>query len=168
VQEGATGGSGSQRAGRAPPAEHGAGAGGTARRVVHVLHPQDNVATALVDLSQGTAVSVTRGDARLTVEVRAAIPFGHKLAIVPIASGEPVLKYGEAIGLASADIAVGEHVHVHNVDSQRGRGDLAPRGAASHGEAVRGQAPQGQAPQGQAPQGEAPRGAAPQRESARG
>ncbi len=108
-----------------------------ARRLIHLLHPRDNVATALVDLAPGTLVE--RADMPTTsasdrpaaapaeIEVRSAIPFGHKLALAPIGRGQPVIKYGEVIGLASADIAPGEHVHVHNVDSQRGRGDLAAK-----------------------------------------
>lgn len=40
---------------------------------------------------------------------------GHKHARVPIRAGEAVIKYGEVIGRATADIAVGEHVHTHNL-----------------------------------------------------
>jgi altronate dehydratase small subunit len=94
------------------------------RRVVHILHPQDNVGTALRDLKAGEAVTFVRDGTPLTLEVRQAIAFGHKLALERIAEGEPVRKYGEAIGLASHEIGPGEHVHVHNVESQRGRGDL--------------------------------------------
>jgi altronate dehydratase len=57
------------------------------------------------------------------------IPAGHKIALSPIAAGERVLKYGEAIGCASQAIAAGEHVHVHNLRSERGRGDREPGGA---------------------------------------
>jgi altronate dehydratase len=46
---------------------------------------------------------------------------GHKFALRPIASGENVIKYGEPIGETTAAIARGEHVHVHNVVSHRGR-----------------------------------------------
>jgi altronate dehydratase small subunit len=102
-------------------------AGGDERRVVYVLHPQDNVGTALRDLAPGEVVRAERHGTATAIEVRHPIPFGHKLALEPIARGEPVLKYGEVIGLASQDIAPGEHVHTHNVESQRGRGDLAPR-----------------------------------------
>ena len=42
---------------------------------------------------------------------------GHKYAIRPIADGENVIKYGMPIGRATCDIAVGDHVHVHNVVS---------------------------------------------------
>jgi altronate dehydratase small subunit len=51
---------------------------------------------------------------------REAIPFGHKVAIVAIRQGETVVKYGASIGRATADIAPGEHVHVHNLRSVRG------------------------------------------------
>ncbi len=39
---------------------------------------------------------------------------GHKYAICNISCGQKVIKYGMPIGTASADIAVGEHVHTHN------------------------------------------------------
>jgi altronate dehydratase small subunit len=87
---------------------------------VTVLHPRDNVATALADIPAGEAVQTA--DARVTAAE--PIPFGHKLALRRIAAGEEVLKYGEVIGRAQSDIAAGGLVHVHNLESQRGRGDL--------------------------------------------
>jgi altronate dehydratase small subunit len=90
------------------------------RRVVQRMHPSDNVATALRELQAGTPVPVDG----VEIAVRSVIPFGHKVALHAIEAGSPVLKYGEAIGVASANIAPGEHVHTHNVESQRGRGDL--------------------------------------------
>ena len=90
------------------------------RRVVQRMSPADNVATALRPLEPGARVVIDDVD----VTVASPIPFGHKVALAPIAAGAPVLKYGEAIGLARVDIAPGDHVHTHNVDSQRGRGDL--------------------------------------------
>jgi hypothetical protein len=51
------------------------------------------------------------------------------IALAAIASGARVVKYGSAIGTATADIPRGAHVHTHNVMSSRGRGDLASRGA---------------------------------------
>src|SRR5262249_34688147 len=63
------------------------------------------------------------------VTVRQSIPRGHKVARVPIAAGSAVVKYGSPIGRATADIAAGEHVHAHNVASERGRGDLSTASA---------------------------------------
>lgn len=75
------------------------------------LAAADNVAVARQDLAPGSTVLVN-GRA---VTVSQPIASGHKLALVDIARGEAVLKYGQGIGVASADIAAGQHVHVHNV-----------------------------------------------------
>jgi altronate dehydratase small subunit len=87
---------------------------------VIVLHPEDNVATALVDLAAGELVETSRA----TLKAIEAIPFGHKIALLRIGKGAVITKYGETIGRAGIDIAEGGKVHVHNLESQRGRGDL--------------------------------------------
>lgn len=83
-----------------------------------VLHADDNVATALEDLEADT-------DLDDGTTVSGSAPFGHKVALEPIAHGDEVVKYGEVIGRASTSIAPGEWVHTHNCESNRGRGDLA-------------------------------------------
>lgn len=89
-----------------------------------VAHPDDTVATALHELSVGDSVSaVVKGGEPRIVSVHEHVPRFHKLALRDIGLGEKVLKYGEAIGRASQAIGVGRHVHVHNLDSERGRGD---------------------------------------------
>ena len=55
---------------------------------------------------------------------------GHKIAVKEIKTGEQITKYGEEIGVATHDIKKGEYVHVHNLDSMRGRGDLAGKEVA--------------------------------------
>ncbi len=87
---------------------------------VIVISARDNVATALEPLSPGQTIEVDG----CGVAVREAIATGHKIALTRIAAGEPVLKYGNPIGTATMDIEAGRHVHVHNVASERGRGDL--------------------------------------------
>lgn len=84
----------------------------------------DNVATAISDLTAGTTVLLTIGGKNCCLLLLQDIPFGHKLALCDITKGQQVIKYGESIGIASRDIPQGAYVHVHNVDSQRGRGDL--------------------------------------------
>ena len=64
------------------------------------LHPDDGVLIARSSLPPGMVVA----DGITTVE---RIPAGHKVAIRPIAVGEPVRRYGQIIGFASADIAPG-------------------------------------------------------------
>jgi len=85
-----------------------------------VISDRDNVATALQALEPGTSLEAGgRG-----VLVRESIPPGHKIALIDISRGQPIVKYGSSIGHATGDIAAGEHVHTHNVASDRGRGDL--------------------------------------------
>lgn len=93
-----------------------------------VLNPKDSVAVALTDLPAGTFVTVNVGGTMSEIRLEQAIEFGHKFAVRPIAKGETVLKYGEAIGRATSEIRPGEHVHVHNLEGIRGRGDRLVRG----------------------------------------
>jgi len=96
-----------------------------ADRHLEVVEPADNVATALREVAAGESVTVAVGDEERTVEVREDITFGHKLAIEEIGAGETVRKYGKSIGNATEEIPAGTWVHVHNVESNYGRGDLA-------------------------------------------
>lgn len=75
------------------------------------IDPRDNVAVALEAAAPGAEVSVPGATLR-TLE---PIPTGHKVALVPIAEGERVVKYGAPVGLATRAIAAGAWVHTHNV-----------------------------------------------------
>ena len=75
------------------------------------LHPADHVAIAKQPLAAGTQLLTDEGPLTL----RAFIGSGHKLALVPAAAGEPLRRYGQIIGFATADIAAGDHVHSHNL-----------------------------------------------------
>ncbi len=97
-----------------------------AKRAV-LVHPKDNVATALETLEPGDTVTLTAAETQVTVKLAASIPSGHKFSLYLLKAGSPVLKYGETIGTATQDIGPGEHVHVHNVVSNRARGDLTGR-----------------------------------------
>lgn len=89
--------------------------------VSNVIHgsPIDNVVTCCAPVSAGDTVAV----GTVMVEATDSIPIYHKMAIAPISSGSPVYKYGQPIGIASSDILPGQHVHVQNLESDRGRGD---------------------------------------------
>ena len=89
-----------------------------------VINENDNVATLIADVTAGEIVLVSREDKEENMTVTQDIKFGHKFAIKPIAIGEKIIKYGEVIGRATAPISVGEHAHVHNIESMRGRGDI--------------------------------------------
>lgn len=90
-----------------------------------VMDPKDNVATLLNDVGANDVVQVMTGDKTAEVTIKETIPFGHKFALKTITKGQDVMKYGEVIGQAAWDIGEGQHVHVHNVESLRGRGDLS-------------------------------------------
>lgn len=75
------------------------------------LRPQDNIAVAARGIPAGTELAFDGG----TVGVTNGIELGHKFAVRPIKEGDPVSKFGQVIGFAGQNIAVGDHVHVHNV-----------------------------------------------------
>lgn len=78
--------------------------------ILHI-HPSDNVAIALHAQPAGATV-----DAGGTpVQLAEAISCGHKFARRAIATGQPVLKFGQPIGYATTDIPAGTWVHTHNV-----------------------------------------------------
>jgi (2R)-sulfolactate sulfo-lyase subunit alpha len=81
----------------------------------------DAVAVAVLDLAPGDRIQVRLldGSQPVTVAVRDAIPLGHKVALSALASGQDVIEYGERIGRATQPVAVGAHVHVHNIKSVR-------------------------------------------------
>ncbi|HPM72908.1 MAG TPA: UxaA family hydrolase [Spirochaetales bacterium] len=93
-------------------------------------HETDNVATVFDVVKAGADVKVfdKKGNT-FVMKVSNDIPYGHKVALVAIAVGEQVTKYGEEIGVATKAIQPGDHVHVHNIDSIRGRGDWSAKGA---------------------------------------
>jgi altronate hydrolase len=76
------------------------------------IRPEDNVAVAIREFSQGTELGLADG---LSVVATEDVPYGNKVALRAIAAGEPIVKYGEPIGHASRDIVPGEVVHTHNV-----------------------------------------------------
>ncbi|MCU1491541.1 MAG: galactonate dehydratase [Acidimicrobiaceae bacterium] len=95
------------------------------------LDDTDNVAVALLPLRPGELLMLGQGNGELVVSEE--IGFGHKVALVPIARGGVVRKYGEVIGVATAPIAPGCHVHIHNVVSARLPGSDAEHSAELDG-----------------------------------
>ena len=74
-------------------------------------HVDDTVVVALRDIAAGEAVDA--GGVRIAPGP--AIRAGHKIALRAHAPGDPVIRYGERIGVATAPIARGDHVHSHNL-----------------------------------------------------
>lgn len=84
----------------------------------------DNVATVFGEVNIGTSVKIRdkKGNEQV-ISSKGKIPYGHKIALCDIEKGMQITKYGEEIGQATVNIKIGEHVHVHNLESIRARGD---------------------------------------------
>jgi (2R)-sulfolactate sulfo-lyase subunit alpha len=105
-------------------AGRGADARPARREAPHLLvhDPKDTVGVVVVeDLKAGTDMLgvVTSDDSDFRLRAAHDVPIGHKVALQPIKSGDTVIKYGQDIGRAVADIAPGEHVHTHNLKTKR-------------------------------------------------
>lgn len=69
------------------------------------VNPRDNV--GIIVNPEGVRAGAVFPDGRAAGE---AIPQAHKMALAPIASGAPVVRYGEIIGYATRDLAAGAWV----------------------------------------------------------
>lgn len=96
------------------------------------VNARDNVATIFAEgVADGSVVTLLDKEGnREALTVSGDVPYGHKVAVCAIGQGGKIYKYGEEIGVASRAIGKGEYVHVHNLDSMRGRGDLAKEAKA--------------------------------------
>lgn len=78
-----------------------------------LLHEDDNVLVCAAPVAAGDSLAID--GARLCVG--RGIDVGHKVARRRLRRGEKVFKYGAPIGSASEEIAPGELVHAHNMQS---------------------------------------------------
>ena len=83
------------------------------------IHAKDNVVVVIEPVAAGEEITFRAGEEACSLVARAAVPIYHKAAAAPIAAGQPVVKYGEHIGVAACDIAPGDYVHTHNIVSVR-------------------------------------------------
>jgi len=86
------------------------------------LHPQDQVVIAKANLQAGTRLVL---DDERQITVRGFIPAGHKIALMGVASGDPIRRYGQIIGFATQAVQPGDHVHTHNLSVQDFNRDYA-------------------------------------------
>ncbi|ARP81924.1 hypothetical protein CAL12_14605 [Bordetella genomosp. 8] len=91
---------------------------------IWVVHRDDNVGTVVgADVLAAASVQLA-GCVQGMVDVAEPVPYGHKIALRALDAGQEIVKYGVVVGRLSEAVAAGHHVHVHNLESQRGRGDL--------------------------------------------
>lgn len=79
----------------------------------------DNVAVAIEAISANEMATYKLDNELISIKALNDITIYHKLASRDIKKDEPIVKYGEHIGIAKVDIKQGEHVHTHNVLSHR-------------------------------------------------
>ena len=84
-----------------------------------IVEPVDNVVVAIEPVKKGETVTYMCAGEEKRLTAAEDITIYHKLAARDIAKGEPVVKYGEHIGVATCDIKAGAHVHVHNLEEHR-------------------------------------------------
>lgn len=80
---------------------------------VLLLSPDDNCLIAATTLQAGTTLQL-EGE---TVVLAATIDLGHKLSRHALPAGAKILRYGAPIGHVTKDVAKGEHLHTHNLES---------------------------------------------------
>ena len=86
----------------------------------------DSVAVAMRDLSPGTVRGgYLTGGEPVTLCLAEAVPLGHKFALREIGRGADVIEYGVRVAIATSDIAIGQHAHVHNLRSARWQRSVA-------------------------------------------
>jgi len=87
-----------------------------------IMSIKDNVAIAIDDIINGEDLTIDiHGIRNYQFKSRNNIGFGHKIAILEIKKNEDIIKCGEVIGMATQLIRQGDHVHIHNVQSKRGK-----------------------------------------------
>lgn len=78
-----------------------------------LLHPDDNILVCVAHIYAGDVIDI---DGQ-TVNVNHAIEVGHKLARRNLNVGDKIYRYGAPIGSITQSVAIGEHVHMHNMQS---------------------------------------------------
>ena len=85
-----------------------------------IIDEKDNVAVAIETVKKGeNFVWKDKQGKNCELPALEDVEIYHKFAIKDIKEGEPVVKYGEHIGLAKYDVKPGSHVHTHNVENHR-------------------------------------------------
>jgi (2R)-sulfolactate sulfo-lyase subunit alpha len=86
-----------------------------------IHHKGDHVGVATSQIVEGEKVVGVFMDDNTEIEVvsRGNIPLGHKISLVELNEGEPVLKYGVQVGITTSNWVVGDYVHTHNIKTAR-------------------------------------------------
>ena len=85
-----------------------------------ILNPIDNVGTSIKLLKENSNIILKIDNKLSKFTLKDKINLCHKFSLNFIDKGDKIIKYGEVIGVATADIKKGKHVHIHNIKSLRG------------------------------------------------
>ena len=85
-----------------------------------ILNPIDNVGTSIKFLKKKSNIILKIENKLSKFTLKDNINLCHKFSLNLINKGDKIIKYGEVIGVATANIKKGKHVHIHNVKSLRG------------------------------------------------
>lgn len=78
-----------------------------------LLHPDDNILVCVAHIYSGDAIDIDDE----SIAIHQDIEVGHKIARRTLAVGDKVFRYGAPIGSMTQAVATGEHVHMHNMQS---------------------------------------------------
>jgi (2R)-sulfolactate sulfo-lyase subunit alpha len=88
-----------------------------------IVHDKSDTVGVVVteDVEAGKELTgwIMETDETVALKALDAVPLGHKIALAKIKAGDSVIKYGNDVGRAVADIGEGRHVHVHNLKTKR-------------------------------------------------
>lgn len=82
-----------------------------------MINPADSVAMVLEDAKKGDTIQTPGGEITLLEDIE----FAHKVSLVELAEGQPVIKYGEEIGYMLCPAPAGTWIHNHNMGCERGK-----------------------------------------------
>ncbi len=83
-----------------------------------LLNDHDTVVTVTSTIEAGEDIIYVFGGTLSIITAASNLPIYHKAAVKNVKKGDGIIKYGERIGYATADIKVGEHVHSNNLNSR--------------------------------------------------
>src|SRR5690606_5772626 len=78
-----------------------------------LLHPDDNVLVCVSPIAEGQLLPIDGN----WIPSPQSVGVGHKLARRPLVMGDKVYRYGAPIGSVTQAVAQGEHLHMHNMQS---------------------------------------------------
>lgn len=78
-----------------------------------LLHPEDNILVCVAHIYAGDVIDI---DSQ-AVSINSDVDVGHKIARSDLSVGDKVFRYGAPIGSMTQTVTTGEHVHMHNMQS---------------------------------------------------